>query len=379
MYNFQFFVTIESVMCMKTIGIICEYNPFHNGHLYHLEKIREMYEECTIVLVLGGYFLERGEVSVMSKWNKTALALKYGVDLIVELPVLYGTNAGDYFAYYAVKILAECGVDTIVFGSECDDVELLKNIAISQSDEHFNEKVKEQLKKGTNYPSSLAGVLEVKLESNDLLGVSYIKAIMSIDEKIEPVTIKRTNSFDDLESDEEIVSAQNIRAKLTKGEKIEKFIPDYEISLINEIDYELYFTLLRHRIMTEKHLDRYLGVDEGLENRLKSIITEVSTYDELLDGIKSKRYTTSRLRRMLVHILLGIEKDDMKEEFTQYKILGFNNRGKEHLRKLDSSKLVYRSESRIREIENTAATLYEDLTHDESARLDFINKPIIKD
>ena len=104
LYKFIFFVKIELVMFMKAIGIICEYNPFHNGHLYHIEQCRKMYDDAVIVLVIGGYFLERGEVSVMSKWNKTALALKYGVDLVVELPVLYWTNAGDYFAYYAVKI-----------------------------------------------------------------------------------------------------------------------------------------------------------------------------------------------------------------------------------------------------------------------------------
>lgn len=366
-------------MFMKAIGIICEYNPFHNGHLYHIEQCRKMYDDAVIVLVIGGYFLERGEVSVMSKWNKTALALKYGVDLVVELPVLYGTNAGDYFAYYAVKILNECGVDSIVFGSECDDVELLKSIAVSQSDEHFNEKVKEQLKKGINYPTSLAGVLEVKLESNDLLGVSYIKAINSINDKIEPVTIKRTNGFNDLDNEEDIVSAQNIRRRIVDGQEIEKFIPDYDISLINTVDYEKLFSLLRFRILTDKNLEKYLGVDEGLENKLKSVIREVYSYDELLEGIKSKRYTTSRLRRMLVHILLGILKDDMKEDFEEYKVLGFNSTGKEYLRNLQSKKLVYKSDGRVREIENVAVTIYEDLTKDASVQLDFMNKPIIKD
>ena len=366
-------------MFMEAIGIICEYNPFHNGHLYHIEKVRSMFPGAVIVLVLGGYFLERGEVSVMSKWSKTALALKYGVDLVVELPVLFGTNAGDYFAYYAVKILNECGVKRIVFGSESDDVVLLTNIATLQNDPEFNEKVKKELKNGSNYPTSLAGVLEVKLESNDLLGVSYIKAIQSINPEIEPVTIKRTNDFNDLDDDDRIVSAQNIRKKLEDGHEIANYIPDYDINLINKIDYEKLFALLRFRILTEKDLSRFLGVDEGLENKLKDVIRDVGSYDELLESIKSKRYTTSRLRRMLVHILLGIEKEDMQEELMESRILGFNSIGKNYLKELKNKNLVYKSDGRIKDIEEVAALLYRELTKDESIEFEFLNKPIIKD
>ena len=364
---------------MKAVGIICEYNPFHNGHLYHIEKIKEMFPDYTIVLVLGGYFLERGEVSVMSKWSKTALALKYGVDLVIELPVLFGTNAGDYFAYYAVKILSSCGVKKLVFGSECDDVTLLTNIATLQNDEEFNEKVKKELKKGSNYPTSLAGVLEVKLESNDLLGVSYIKAIQSLKADIEAVTIKRTNSFNDVDSLDSIVSAQNIRKRLLEGEDIKEAIPDYDTGLINTVDYEKLFESVRFRILTDGDLSRFLGVDEGLENRLKAVIKDVTTYDELLEAIKSKRYTTSRLRRMLIHIFLGIEKKDMDEVLDEHRVLGFNSRGKAYLKELDSEKLVFKSAGRIRDIEDAAAQLYQDLTNDKSVEFEFLNKPIIKD
>lgn len=379
LYIGRFFVTIEYVMFMKAVGIICEYNPFHNGHLYHIEKVKEMYPDAVIVLVLGGYFLERGEVSVMSKWNKTGLALKYGVDLVVELPVLYGTNAGDYFAYYALKILNECKIDVLVFGSECDDVDLLTNVAQLQSDVQFNEKVKEELKKGTNYPSSLAGVLEVKLESNDLLGVSYIKAIQAINPNIEARTIKRTNKFNDIESDEFIVSAQNIRKKLLDGTPIDGYVPNYDLSLVNEVDMDKMFEYLRFRIITEKNLEKYLGVDEGLENKLKSSINDVDSYEKLLDAIKSKRYTTSRLRRMLIHVLLGIEKSDMEAEYEQYRILGFNSKGKAYLKTIDSEKLVFKCEHRAHEVEMVASSIYRELTSDVSTDWEILNKPIIKD
>lgn len=364
---------------MEKIGIICEYNPFHKGHLYHVEKIREMYPDSLIVLVLGGYFLERGEVSVMSKWNKTKVALEYGVDLILELPVLYGTNSGDYFAHHAVKILNECNISKLVFGSECNDVEMLKKIANAQMDEDFDEKVRLQLKSGLNYPSSLATSLDVKLESNDLLGVSYIKAIDAINPNIEPVTIKRTNDFNDEVSESEIVSAQNIRRKLELGEDISKHIPDYDVSFINDVDYDKLFELLAFRIATDKNLGRYLGVDEGLENRLKKSLKKVASYDELLDTLKTKRYTTSRLRRMLIHIALGIEKDDMDVECSKYRILGFNSKGKAYLKDLKSPNLVYKYDNRVWEIETVASFIYYNLTDDESVNFEYLNKPIIKD
>ncbi len=141
---------------MKKIGIICEYNPFHNGHIYHIKKIKEMYPNSMIILVLGSYFLERGDVSIISKWNKTKLALEYGVNLVIELPTLYGTNSGDYFAYYAIKALNFAEVDAIVFGSETADLELLKKVAKAQETDEFNEKVKNNLKRGSNYPTSLS-------------------------------------------------------------------------------------------------------------------------------------------------------------------------------------------------------------------------------
>lgn len=362
---------------MKKIGIICEYNPFHNGHLYHIEKIKEMYPDSLIVLALGGYFLERGDVSIMSKWTKTSISLEYGVDLVLELPVLFGTNSGDYFAYYAIKMLDECGIDVLVFGSECDDVELLKKVADLQNDEGFNESVKNYLKQGLNYPSSLAKSLNIKLESNDLLGVSYIKAIKRINPSIEVVSIKRSNSFNDLESESDIVSAQNIRTKLKQNLDIRNYVPSYDLSLINKINYNKLYDYLKYRIVSEKNIIKYLGVDEGLENKIRCEITDSPTLDEFIENIKSKRYTTSRLKRMLIHILLGIEKDDMKCIPRVYKILGFNSRGQKFLKELGSDSLAFKTTGRIRDIENASARIYGELTG-ESVTFEFLNKPIIK-
>lgn len=363
-------------MFMRSIGLICEYNPFHKGHLYQIEMVKKMYPEYAIVLVLGGYFLERGDISLISKRHKTEIALKHGVDLVIELPVLYGVNSGDFFAYYAVDALNKAGVDKIIFGSECDDVEFLKKIARMQKEEAFQDQVKKYLKEGNNYPSSLAKSLNTTLESNDILGVAYIKAIDKINSKIEPVTIKRTNTFNDVKSDGDIVSAQNIRERLKNGEDISRFIPDYDFSVINEIDYDRLLLLLRYRITTEKHLERFLGVDEGLENKLKKEILSVNSYKELVDVISSKRYTKSRIKRMLIHILLGIEKSDMEEIPNRYIILGFSKLGKNYLKELSSESLVYKINSRSKEIEKNAAMIYNILTEDDSTSWDVLNKPV---
>lgn len=363
---------------MKKVGIICEYNPFHNGHIYHIEKIKEKFPDSIIILVLGSYFLERGEISLISKWNKTRIALEYGVNLVLELPTLYGTNSGDYFAYYAVKALNLAQVDCIVFGSESDNVELLKRIALTQEDKDFNQKIKSSLDNGINYPTSLSRALGVTLKSNDNLGVSYIKAINRINKNIEALTIKRTNDYNDIYKDDKIISASNIRNRLLEKKQISKYIPAYEPSFINNVDFEKLFELLKYRIMTEGHLENYLGVDEGLENKLKKEIMNSSSLEELLYRIKSKRYTITRLRRMLIHILLGIEKTDMSYPKEKFRILGFDSLGREHLKNIKSDYLVNLLDDKSSEVEKRAAFVYRLVTKDKSIDYEYLNKPIIK-
>lgn len=364
---------------MKKIGIICEYNPFHNGHLYHIEKVKEMYPDSIVILVLGGYFLERGDISLISKWNKTKIALKYGVDLVIELPTLYNTNSADIFARTSVQLLSTFQVDAIVFGSETADVDYLKKLAQAQKEASFSTSIKENLKKGLNYPSSLSKSLNEVVAPNDILGVAYIKAIEELSLNIAPVAIKRTNDFDDLESEETIVSAGNIRKRLREGENIDKFIPTYGGSYINKIDEEKLFELVRYKIITDDHLERYLGVDEGIENRLKRIILKVDSYNSLIENLKTKRYTTARIKRLLLHILLGIEKTDIALVVPTPRILGFNQNGQKFLRSYES---LYRTDNQndvVSNIEKKAALIYYDLTGDESIQREFLNCPIIKE
>ncbi len=363
---------------MEKIGIICEYNPFHNGHLYHIETIKKMYPDALIVLVLGSYFLERGDISLISKWNKTKIALDYGVDIVLELPTLYNTNSADIFASSSIKILHELKVDKLVFGSECDDIHALKKLAELQDDEDFQNTVKGYLRDGQNYPTSISKTLGTTLESNDILAVSYIKAINKIDASIEPVTIKRTNHFNDTTSSDTIISAQNIRMRLKQKEDINTFIPPYPKEMINEIDEELLFTLLKYKIMTDNNLSSYLGVEEGIENRITSCIEEVEKYDDLVVKLSTKRYTKSRIKRMLIHILLGITKEDITFDRTVHRILGFSALGKDYLHTLSSPNLTTKPLDRAALIENRAAKIYYMLTHDQSTNLEDQNRPIIK-
>ena len=363
---------------MEKIGIICEYNPFHNGHLYHVNKIKELYPNSLIILVLSGYFTERGDISLISKYNKVNIALMFGVDIVLELPTLYSIHSADYFANFAINILNEIGVKKIIFGSESQNIEKLKQAAQKQIDEDFQNKIKKALQTGVNYPTALSHILNEDYASNDILGIAYIKAIITNNYKIEVETIKRTNSFNDIKLDDRIVSAENIRNKLNNNGDITKYIPEYNLAFINKINYDKLFELLKYRIITEQDLSIYLGVDEGIENKIKKEIDKSSSLYELINNIKSKRYTYVRIKRMLIHILLGIKKTDMQEKNEYIRILGFNKRGQNYLKTLSNDKLVYKYNNRIRKIEINASKVYYMLTNDISAQKEYLNKPIIK-
>ena len=293
---------------MEVIGLIAEYNPFHNGHVYQLEEIKKRYPNSLIILILNGYFLERGIISLESKEEKTRLALEYGVDITIELSFVFGSNSADIFAEASLELLNEMQINRLIFGSESDNIALLTNVAKRQLDEHFDEKVKLYLNQGINYPTALNKAIEIPLnDPNDLLGVSYIKAILKNNYEIIPETIKRTNNYHDTKSDEEIVSASNIREKIHNGQNIDRYIPKGKI---NTIDEQLLFTLLKYKIITEDNLDKYLSVDEGIDNRLRKVINQANSLEELINLVKTKRYTYNRLMRMMMHIFLGLSKED---------------------------------------------------------------------
>lgn len=328
---------------LDKIGIICEYNPFHNGHIYHIKKIKELFPDSFITLVLSASFTERGEFSFLTKWDKTRIALKYQVDLVVELPFIFATQSADTFAKYAVSMLEYLEMDYLVFGSESDDIATLKNLASTTLyNKEYNILVKKYLDLGNNYPASISKALynltNVKIRnSNDLLGLSYIKTIMQNDYNIKPLTIKRTNDYLSQELTNQIASATSIRKAYLENKNIKEFIPKETKELLTiKKDYlNNYFYLLKYKLINEiNELDKYLDVVEGIDKKIKKVIMNVNSYQELLEKTKSKRFTYNKLNRMFLHILLNLKKEDSKKPITYIRILGFNQKGRLYLKNI---------------------------------------------
>ena len=367
----------------KVIGIICEYNPFHNGHLYHINKIKEMYPNSIIILVLNGYFLERGEISIISKQNKTKIALKNNIDLIIELPFVFGTQSADTFANVSITLLENFKCDYVIFGSECNDLETLEKITdFTINNKEYDLNVKNYLNKGLNYPTALSKAINIpfKFNSNDLLGISYIKSIKLNKFNIKPLTIKRTNNYLDTLSNEDIISASNIRKKIDENKDIKKFVPKETTKYIEKIDLNIFFTIIKHKIITEKDLSIYLDVDEGIEYRLKKIILNCNSINELIEKIKTKRYTYNKIKRMLIHILIGLTKEDNKKlELDYIKILGFNNTGKNYLNSIKKDiniSITPNKKSLVYDYEKKATIIYDMLTNQNNFEFENSKKPI---
>ena len=325
---------------MSSVGIIAEYNPFHNGHLYHLNKIKELYPDDTIVLVINGNFTERGTVSIIDKWKKTEIAKKAGIDLIIELPYPFATQSADYFSYGAITILEKLKVEKVVFGSESNNLNDLETIVDAQlNNEDFDKLVKIYSKFGENYPTALSLALKDLTGKtintpNDLLGISYIKAIKQNNYKIKPITIKRTNDYHNQELNEEIVSATAIRKALKENKDISNQIPDFTIPYLKDLhDIDDYFYLLKYKIITEKDLSIYNTVNDGFDKLLKKEIINATSYDQLIKKVKSKRYTYNKISRMLLHILCNFtkEKANLFKEISYIRILGFSDKGRQYL------------------------------------------------
>lgn len=327
---------------MHKIGIICEYNPFHNGHLYQIKKIKETYKDSLIIVCLSSCFMQRGEASILNKWDKTRLAIESGVDLVLELPFAFATQYQDIFAKGALTILNHLKIDTLVFGSECDDVELLNNLAsIQLKDDGYNHLVKRYLDLGLNYPTSLSKALfdisGVKLDKpNDLLALAYIKEIIKNNYDIEPFSIRRTSDYHNSNLDSDIVSASTIRKLLKDGVNVNNYLPYNIYDYLSEIDEDKYFALLKYQIINNIDcLDKFQTVDEGIENRIIKYINMVNSKEELILKVKSKRYTYNKINRMFTHILTNFTKEDAKNLEIEYlRVLGFNTRGKNYLNKI---------------------------------------------
>ncbi len=369
---------------MERIGIICEYNPFHNGHMYHLEKIKEMFPDSIIILVLNGYFLERGEVSILTKEEKTKLALLHGIDIVLELPVLFGTQSADHFAEASLTILNHFKINKFIFGSELNNVCVLKEIVNKITSPIYQEEVKKLLKTGLNYPTALSKAIRTDVDfnhPNDLLAISYLKTIEEKKFAITPISIKRTSNYHDLESNNKIISASNIRNKYKQKENIDTYLPKESKQALLTFNETLYFQLLKTKILTTPHLEQFLTVDEGIEKRLQKGMEKSVNLEEFIKNVKTKRYTYNKINRMCIHILLGIRKIEKNNTLSYIKILGFSKKGKEYLNsinekltistKVDKNSLQYQRELK-------ASQIFDILNNTNTHFFELQNKPITK-
>lgn len=360
-----------------SFGIICEYNPFHNGHLYQINEIKNRTTE-PIICVMSGNFTQRGEVAIVDKYARAKMALDAGADLVLELPIPFCCASAEYFASAGVHILASVGVDKICFGSErANSKELLKIARVASSAEFKSEceNLSQEQGSAIAYFDLLARHSGVeKIESNDILGIEYTKAIIKNGYGIEIHPIKREgNAYRDTELvSGALPSASAIRETLSKGnfEEIVNFVPDSTLQIlkvndISSVEYAGDGILLALRLLDSENLDVAIS-DRGLVNRICSLAHECTSFSEFEEKLQTKKYTKSAIRRAILYILLGIKQSDLDSVPSYTALLGANARGREYLssiRKNESAiKIVTKpadaENCRQLELSNRADALY---------------------
>lgn len=364
---------------MNILGLIVEYNPFHNGHLYHLQKSKEITNSNYTVAVMSGNFLQRGEPALFDKYTRAKMAVKNGVDLVIELPTLFASQSAEIFAYGAINILNSLNcINSICFGSEEGDVNILKTISNILANEplEFKASLKNYLDEGNLYPNArslalfdyisknnLVDISKEKLfdvlnSSNNILGIEYIKSLIKLDSNITPYTITRIASdYNSTKISSNICSATAIRKALSKNNDISliknvvsKFtydiIDEKIFSEFNPVFDENYFEILSNIILRDSDkLNTYFEVNEGIENKIYQNVFNATSLNDLATKVKSKRYTHTKIKRTLNNILLGISKEDMLKvknikTMPYIRILAFNDKGRKIIKTIKNNSQI---------------------------------------
>ena len=342
----------------KVIGIIAEYNPFHNGHLYHFKESLKVTDSSYSVAIISGNFTQRGSTSLVDKWAKTEMAIKNGIDLVIELPLLYSISSAENFAEGAIKILDSLKiVDYLSFGSESGDLSTLNMIVdvLNKEPKAYKNILSHELSKGLSFPKARENALLMYLNDirrfsnvlsspNNILGIEYLKALKKLKSPITPITIERYNAgYHDTTHNGNVASATAIRniVKNNGWDILRKVVPENTFSTLLEnikvghvvpdlsvFEKQIIYNL---RKMSIQDIAELPDVSEGLENAIKNTANSCNSVVEFLNIIKSKRYTSTRIQRILLYALLGITKKDitLSKKSTPYiRILGFNDKGK---------------------------------------------------
>lgn len=335
---------------MKITGIIAEYNPFHRGHAYHIQKAREM-GATHIVVVMSGNFTQRGEPALLPKAVRTRAALAGGADLVVELPTPWAMATAERFVMGGVSILHGMGcVDNLCFGSECDDIGTLAAIAAYTATDIYKEKLRAALDSGISYPSAVAAAMDnpafaaVLDNPNDTLGVEYCRALQTLHSPITPQTVLRVGAAHDGSTVGEMASAKIIREGLREGKDITPYIPTETLPIVKQAIQNGHCLtdtvtadkiILSHlRLYTKEQLAYLPAVSEGLENRLYTALRECSTLQQALEQTKTRRYTAARLRRIVTAAYIGLHRETEQQTPPYIRILGVGKNGADILKKM---------------------------------------------
>ena len=323
---------------MKICAIIAEYNPLHNGHIYHIKKAKEIAD--AVIIILSGHTTQRGEFSIFNKWTRAKTALLAYANLILEIPTIFSSSSAERFATAAIKIIKELNcVDILSFGSEIGDINKLKEMALICKDIDKTQKMKELLKKGYSYPK--ARTIAIGKESNilslpnNLLAVEYIKSALNLNCKLSFHTIKRIGAKHDETKEKKFTSSLYIRKNINNEKILKKYIPEKFIEFYKDpiiIPENFIFNSLR--MATKETFKNLQDTTEGLHNRLFSASKKATSLEEFFKLVKTKRYTLSRLKRIALSCFLGIDKRNIPN-LPQYSyVLGFDSIGQQILNKV---------------------------------------------
>ena len=319
---------------MNITGIITEYNPFHLGHKYHLEKSKKDTSSDATICIMSGNFVQRGEPALLDKFNRAEIAVKNGVDLVIELPLIFSVSSAEFFSSGACRILDKTSVvNSLYFGSEHGDIEDLLGIAkvLNNEDKNFNSILKKNLSIGLPFYKAREETLyeiipnirekNILNNSNNILAIEYIRALEQLNSKIEPVTLKRLGSnYNDTTINNNFASATSIRKKLNSSNNnissIKDVIPIETYNHLNSLVKDNYdfvypedtFDYIKYKLLTEGHnLKNIFDVCEGLDNKILKELNSSSSLSELILNTKSKRYSYTRISRLLLQFFLGFE------------------------------------------------------------------------
>ena len=367
----------------NVLAIIGEYNPFHNGHLYHLNTSKKMCSADYTILIMTGNFTQRGDTSIIDKWTKTQTALLNGIDLVIELPTIYSISSAENFASGAIKILDELRiVDNISFGSEVDDIEILDRCAevLYEEPDEFISVLEHELSKGISFPKARENALLIYLNDirkyanvlsspNNILGIEYLKALKKYSSPIQPITVKRNSvEYNSVRAENNFASSTAIRKMIENNNlhELRECMPENSYELVaNSIKLGHFILSLKvfekqiiynFRKMSKEEIANLPDVSEGLDNLIKYAAESCNTLEEFINIVKSKRYAQTRIQRICLYTLLGYTKQDMEisKKINPYvRILGFNSKGKKILSEIANSNNKIQIVTSVKKFETT--------------------------